>query len=56
MNWNDGHMDGIGESILGLSIVVVALLMALSLFTGRPEHDGQIKGGCCNSAITITKD
>jgi len=56
MNWNDGHMDGIGKSILGLSIVVFALLMALSLFIGRPEHDKQMNGGCCNSPTTITKE
>lgn len=49
-SWNDGHLDGIGEAIVGLSLVLfiaVLLLWPLTLPKGKKGS-----GGCCKAIDT----
>jgi hypothetical protein len=46
-SWNDGHMDSIGESILGLSIVL--LIAIFSLWPLALAKDRKGGGGCCKA-------
>jgi hypothetical protein len=48
-SWNDGHLDGIGESILGLSAIML-LLAALLWPLGIERQKRDItSGGCCKA-------
>ena len=49
-SWNDGHIDSIGESILGLSLVLlVAVFLLWPLTLPKGTKGG---GGCCNATDT----
>ena len=48
--WNDGHIDSIGESILGLSLVALIALFLLWPLALSKDYKGG--GGCCNATDT----
>jgi hypothetical protein len=52
MQFNDGHIDSIGEAILGLSLAfLIVAILSWPLMIERPAHDGFHKGGCCSSTL-----
>lgn len=49
-SWNDGHLDGIGESILGLSLVLLFIVILSSPLEWTKGYKSS--GGCCNATDT----
>lgn len=49
-SWNDGHLDGIGESVLGLSLVLIIAVLLLWPLALAKDHKGG--GGCCKATNT----